>query len=266
MSYQFKILSDLHLEFDPDYRVQKNNASVLLLCGDICVPAYFMRGENSPYHVIAQKFVSFFEDAASKFELVFYILGNHEYYKGYVEDTVEILRKNLGHIPNLIILDNEYFDLNGIRIIGTTLWTDLNKNCPITENYIKHRLNDYHLVQWKTKQYRKLNPFDTFNFHKNNMIFLKDSIDKTKKNIIMSHHAPSSLSVHDKYKEDRYMNGGYYSDLSDFILDNPEISLWFHGHMHDSFDYEIGSTRVLTNPKGYKSENSFFSEDIILEI
>ena len=48
------------------------------------------------------------------------------------------------------------------------------------------------------------------------------------------------------------MNGAYSSDLSEFILDNPEIKVWTHGHTHDNFDYMIGSTRIICNPRGYK--------------
>lgn len=51
------------------------------------------------------------------------------------------------------------------------------------------------------------------------------------------------------------MNGGYASDLSEFILDNPKIKLWTHGHMHQNHDYLIGTTRVVCNPKGYHDEN-----------
>jgi hypothetical protein len=47
------------------------------------------------------------------------------------------------------------------------------------------------------------------------------------------------------------MNGGYASDLSEDILDNENIRVWVHGHMHDPVDYKIGETRVLANPRGY---------------
>jgi hypothetical protein len=47
------------------------------------------------------------------------------------------------------------------------------------------------------------------------------------------------------------MNGGYSSDLSQFILDNPQIKLWTHGHTHETFDYVIGETRIFCNPRGY---------------
>ena len=48
------------------------------------------------------------------------------------------------------------------------------------------------------------------------------------------------------------MNGAYSSDLSEFILDNPEIKVAVHGHTHDRFNYLVGDTRILCNPRGYK--------------
>jgi hypothetical protein len=39
--------------------------------------------------------------------------------------------------------------------------------------------------------------------------------------------------------------------LSEFILDHPKIKLWTHGHTHHSFDYVIGETRIVANPRGY---------------
>jgi len=64
------------------------------------------------------------------------------------------------------------------------------------------------------------------------------------------------------------MNGGYASDLSNFILDHPQIKLWTHGHMHQCFDYMIGSTRVVCNPRGYEGHepDSLWNPQILLEI
>jgi hypothetical protein len=78
------------------------------------------------------------------------------------------------------------------------------------------------------------------------------------------------MSCHPQYAHDYIMNGGYHSDLSDFILDHPQIKLWTHGHTHHPFDYVIGSTRVVCNPRGY--ENDGYNEDtgwnpnIVLEV
>jgi hypothetical protein len=63
--------------------------------------------------------------------------------------------------------------------------------------------------------------------------------------------APSFLSVNEKYKNDSVNNGAYASDLNDMILDNENIKVWIHGHMHDPVDYMIGNTRVISNPRGY---------------
>jgi hypothetical protein len=67
----------------------------------------------------------------------------------------------------------------------------------------------------------------------------------------VGHHAPSKLSTHPRYADDYVINGGYSSDLSEFILDHPKIKLWTHGHTHYAFDYVIGETRVVANPRGY---------------
>ena len=47
------------------------------------------------------------------------------------------------------------------------------------------------------------------------------------------------------------MNGAYSSNLDEFIMDRPQIKLWTHGHTHEDFDYMIGSTRIVCNPRGY---------------
>jgi Icc-related predicted phosphoesterase len=85
------------------------------------------------------------------------------------------------------------------------------------------------------------------------MGYFKNVIDdrKDKKIVVVGHHTPSYLSIHDNYKHDRLMNGGYHSDLSEFIMDRPQIKLWTHGHTHEPFDYVLGETRIVCNPRGY---------------
>jgi hypothetical protein len=62
------------------------------------------------------------------------------------------------------------------------------------------------------------------------------------------------------------MNGGYYSDLSWMMLDQPKIKLWTHGHMHQCFDYKMGEARVVCNPRGYPGENNLFNSNFIIEV
>jgi hypothetical protein len=68
---------------------------------------------------------------------------------------------------------------------------------------------------------------------------------------VCGHHTPTPQSIHPKYAGDELMNGGYTSDLTQFIMERPQIKLWTHGHTHEDFDYLIGTTRVACNPRGY---------------
>jgi hypothetical protein len=88
-----------------------------------------------------------------------------------------------------------------------------------------------------------------------------------KKTIVMTHHAPTFQSVHPRYAGD-ILNHAYATDLSELILDNPNIKYWFHGHMHDSIDYMVGECRVLCNPRGYNGYalNPNFQQHFELEI
>ena len=75
--------------------------------------------------------------------------------------------------------------------------------------------------------------------------------DGVKPVVVVTHHSPSKLSTHPRYKHDTIMNGAYSSDLDDFILDNPQIKYWTHGHTHETFRYNIGTCEVICNPRGY---------------
>jgi hypothetical protein len=72
-----------------------------------------------------------------------------------------------------------------------------------------------------------------------------------KKYVVVGHHCPSFKSVHPKYAHDKIMNAAFASDLDDFIAYRPQIKLWTHGHTHEPFDYTIGTTRIVCNPRGY---------------
>jgi hypothetical protein len=55
--------------------------------------------------------------------------------------------------------------------------------------------------------------------------------------------------------------------MEDFILQH-QPRLWIHGHTHESFDYKIGKTRVVCNPRGYAAieENKGFRPDFTLVV
>jgi hypothetical protein len=69
--------------------------------------------------------------------------------------------------------------------------------------------------------------------------------------VVVGHHSPSKLSTKPQYERDVIVNGAYSSDLSELMLDHPQICMWTHGHTHHEFDYRIGTCRVVCNPRGY---------------
>jgi Icc-related predicted phosphoesterase len=93
---------------------------------------------------------------------------------------------------------------------------------------------------------------DSVEDHKKMMDYIKIATEnKTKQYVVVTHHAPSPISIAECYRHDTLMNGAFASDLSEFILNRPQIKLWTHGHMHNVSDYMIGDTRVVCNPRGY---------------
>jgi hypothetical protein len=70
----------------------------------------------------------------------------------------------------------------------------------------------------------------------------------------VTHHSPSHNSIHPKYKNEELLNGAFHNKL-DYMMELADnIKLWIHGHTHDEFDYKIGITNVICNPRGYPKE------------
>ena len=105
----------------------------------------------------------------------------------------------------------------------------------------------------RKKEPSRFSPEDAVEDHKKMLEYVRLMIEGKfdQKFVVVGHHAPSRLSTHPRYKHDTLMNGAYSSSLDDFIVDHPQIKLWTHGHTHEDFDYMVGSTRIVCNPRGY---------------
>jgi Icc-related predicted phosphoesterase len=258
------LASDLHLEFGQT-RTMTADADVLILSGDICVSDHFTRGENSPYHKYNMAYLDFFKKCSDSYPHVLYVMGNHEHYHGRFNDTANILKNELSDYCK--VLDYEWVDIDGIRFVGTTLWTDVNKQDPVTEMHLRQYMNDYRVVQiHKNGVYRKLNPMDTISEHFASVQFIDDATRNHPNCVVLTHHGPTPLSIGERFKNDYHGNGGYVSDLFDFIYDRPQIKLWTHGHVHHNTIYKVNETTVACNPGAYPGENPQFDQNFILEV
>jgi Icc-related predicted phosphoesterase len=212
-------------------------------------------------------FRDFLRHCSENWDLVVYVMGNHEHYHGRFDRTVEIMRRETSQYKNLHLLDKQSVTYDGVKFIGATLWTDLNRDCPITDSTLRSYMNDYKIIQILFNgTYRKLNPYDTFREHRATLEYLDKESVNCEKVVVCTHHAPSMQSISPRFANQYYMNGGYCSALDEFMLDRPQIKLWTHGHVHSNHDYMVGETRVVCNPRGYNDENPEFNSDTIFEV
>jgi DNA repair exonuclease SbcCD nuclease subunit len=201
----------------------------------------------------AMRFRDFLKRCSQEFPHTVYIAGNHEFYHGKFHGSLDDLYNECSKFTNVYFMENDLKVIDGINFIGCTLWTDMNKGDPLTLHSVTDMMNDYRIIRNDEKGFTKLRPAHTMARHRNSMTYIRNVIAgrHSEKFVVVGHMAPSKLSTHPMYANDTLMNGAYSSDLSDFILDHPQIKVWTHGHTHHNFDYMLGSTRIVCNPRGY---------------
>lgn len=235
--------SDLHLEFDlpiPDNILKIDNtekADVLVLAGDVVTARL---GDNAR---------AFFDHVSKQFPIVLYIMGNHEHYEGDFYETRDNLVTFLRSYSNIMLLHNECVVYEDVAFFGGTLWTDLKNRDPLVIMNAISSMNDFNYIKMGKN---KFHPTQTLIEHDNTMDALKLALAtaQASKMVVVSHHAPSAKSCHPRFAGDP-TNYAYYTELDEFVMDNSIIKAWIHGHTHDPYDYMIGETRVLCNPRGY---------------
>ncbi len=282
---RIKLVSDLHLEFS-DINIQNDNDyDVLILSGDIMiaeelydhpvVPSIYEYGSFADLgrkQQRVQRFRDFLKRCSFQFPHTIYVAGNHEFYHGKWNRTLTILADECAKYPNVYFLEAGSKKIDDVTFIGGTLWTDMNKGDPLTLHAVRDMMNDFRCIKKEAEGYTNVKPHDTVLRHRHTLGYIKTVVAERpdEKFVVVGHHSPSFQSVHESYKHETLMNGAYHSDLSEFILDRPQIKLWTHGHTHHPFDYMIGETRVVCNPRGYESdgysEDSGWNPNIVIEV
>ncbi len=240
------ILSDLHLERDPDFRPLPVAADMLILAGDITSGtgglAAFSRHSTS----------------------VIYVPGNHEYYDADYTTMRPELRAAAARY-GIYLLDRDELEFAGVRFLGATLWTDFRlygeDRLPAAVGHALKRVVDFRTIQIDG---RPLVPQDTIAFNAEALQWLAERLDTRFRGptVVVTHHAPHPLSVHPRWR-DNPVNPAFVSDFSRLM---GKAALWIHGHTHDSFDYQVDGTRVVCNPKGYGAENKAFQPGLVVTV
>lgn len=226
------VVSDLHgVPLEPP-----SGADIAIIAGDVCNDEWLI-------------------ETAGKLPVVF-VAGNHEFYDEEYHERVRSLYSLKS--CNFYFLDNDDVGIFDTDIAGATLWTDYGNN-PVAAEAARRGMNDHKYIKWSKKPYQRFLPSHATRLHRESLEYLK----QCDADIIVTHHAPHRGSIHPRY-EGQLINHAYFSDALE-QFDNPP-RLWIHGHVHKSFDYMVGDTRVICNPMGRGNENPRFDKELIIEL
>lgn len=225
------VMSDLHLEMRSSAQFTQQvlpGGDILVLAGDIT------------YLRFVDQAVPLFKEFCAKYRWVFYVPGNHEFYKSSVSQALGVLSE-VEKIPNLVVLKaGDVTKFEGKRILGGPMWF---RDHPMNVMY-EGMLNDFN-------QIRDYKPW----VYEENQKFL-DFLQRELKegDIVVTHYLPTPLSTPERFRGDS-TDRFFLCDVSNLIAER-QPALWIHGHTHDPCDYLVGNTRVYCNPLGYPSERS----------
>jgi predicted phosphodiesterase len=237
------LMSDVHIEFG-ELLVPKTKADVVVLAGDIHVGAAAVAWSDRLANRLGSPVVL--------------VAGNHEHYgsvwqpDGHMAGTIAELRAaadaSTGHVT---FLEREIAVVAGIRFVGCTLWTDFELYGNPAEDmaHAETAMSDYERIAYRPGVRFSTN--DARREFRRAIRFLKTALEQPfdGPTVVVTHHLPSFRSVAERFKGSR-LNAAFASHLDELVAASG-AKLWCHGHTHSSFDYLIGKTRVLCNPRGY---------------
>ena len=251
---KIQYLSDLHFEFSQNQKWLKENP--IIPKGDILLVA------GDTYH-LGNQFTNpwIFDELSDKFEQVFLIPGNHEYYGKFdVAQSKTQLRIEVR--PNVTLLHNHAIEYKDVQFIFSTLWSKVEKHIAA----VYKGMYDFRMIHFDGK------PFSIENYnelHQASLDFLTNALQQktVDKCVVMTHHLPSEKCNAAEFQGSA-LNEGFCTDLTKWIEDLP-IDFWIYGHSHRNMpDFKIGGTQLLTNQLGYVGfgEHGSFRRDAIFEI
>jgi predicted phosphodiesterase len=254
------------------------SADYLIVAGDLCdftTFAYMTKQSQMEcaacYADVLMQFFAFYR---TKFKKIFYVLGNHEFYRTYagLSATVNFYKARIAQLnakeneEKVILLEKTHYVLQEgdarLHLLGTTLWSEIDERTSFCMNdYNKIRLNG-----------EKITYNDTLKKFKKNEAWLKDtlaSIDESEQVAIITHHLPS-YDLIDPLYADSPCNAGFASNL-DYMMEKSNVQAWFFGHTHRSATKKIHNCMCYCNPRGYpdhanKNENDQYSPTFKAEI
>ena len=278
-----QLLSDLHLESNPHFSpMPAPGADVLVLAGDI---GSYQNGSqllalDVPDFGLARFSPLPAERGGANWPTpVLFVPGNHEY-DGQDFDAAQVRLQAVCQRLGIVWLDRSVQVLQGVRFVGSTLWTDF--DALTTRQAASGDMTLGEQLKAREKAFRAANFYLKKNhatrggepmlaealraeslLHQAWLInALQEPFDGST--VVVTHFAPSLLSADPRYG---LVPGtaGFCNSLDDWF---PLARLWLHGHLHCPSDYVSRNCRVVANPLGYarKNEQVAFKPTGLIEV
>lgn len=272
---KIQLLSDLHLEANPGYVAEPApEADLLVLAGDIGSYQRRKDGGVMPEPDWGLRRFSPLPQYASWPVPVLYVPGNHEYDALDMDDAHASLRATCERL-GLIWLERETVCIDGLRFVGTTLWSDYDALAAAGGSALDR-------VRQRSKAFRAAN----FYLHKmagqrrgalfdaaamrelalECQAWLRKALAQPHDGptVVVTHFAPTLHSADPRYGLTPG-TAGFCNALDELL---PHADLWLHGHLHCAQDMRVGNCRIVANPLGYdeKGEQAMFRPRLTVDV
>lgn len=266
---KIQLLSDLHLETNADFQATPApDADLLVLAGDVgsyqqgsrLVEDDFGLGRFSPLNGWPMP--------------VLYIPGNHEY-DALDFDEVHASLRELCVRLGIQWLERETLEIDGVRFVGTTLWSDFDALVQPADTLTQvlrkrgkaFRAANFYLEKAATMRHGE--PFLAEQMREQGLAcqaWLREALAQPfdGPTVAVTHFAPTLSSADPRYGVTPG-TAGFCNALDELI---PQADIWLHGHLHCAFDYVQDGCRVVANPLGYapKGEQEDFRSTLTVDI
>ena len=283
-----QLLSDLHLEANPGFLpTPAPGADVLVLAGDI--------GSYQAHSALTALGDTDF--GLGRFSPmrgwptpVLFVPGNHEYDGLDFDEAHDRLRDTCARL-GIVWLESEVLHMNGVRFVGSTLWTDFDALGPMAGQSLPAKIpahfnhpNSLYTRQLKARE----KAFRAANYYLRktgttraatpwlaeqvreqalqSQAWLSAALDTPfdGATVVVTHFAPSLRSADPRYGQVPGTAG--FCNALDALL--PRAQLWLHGHLHCPVDYRHQGCRVVANPLGYahKNEQITFQAQCVMRV
>ncbi|CAG9977324.1 unnamed protein product, partial [Clonostachys byssicola] len=237
-----QVLSDLHLEVGSQYATYRFPvaAPFLLLAGDI--------GRLIDY----DSYLEFLAAQVSRFDKVFLILGNHEFYglehQAGIEEA-QRLSKEPALQEKLVLLHKSRWDDpdSSLTILGCTLWSSVPETAM---EIVEYKISDFKKIQnWTVHDHNRV--------HADELGWLRDQVSQAKQNnrtiLVATHHAPC---IEGSSRPEHAQNPWTSAFASELLGDKSweGVKFWVFGHTHYTTRRLSARRRRSFNDEGEEAE------------